>query len=254
MSGLTIFFVIFAYLAIAVFVVGFLIRVWKYATTPDPLKIPQTPAPVSSPGVVRRMVAEVTLFKSLFNGNKVIWLFGYVFHLGLLLALLKHYRFAFDYSPSWLVYLTTYERYAGLIMLGGLLMLFLLRLVVDRTSFISVMTDYVLLLLLIAIAGSGLLLKHFYRTDVTSVKEYVLGIVTFNPQEMPTEAFFITHITLVFLLFIYFPFSKLMHSGGIFFSPTRNQVDNARDKRLVTPWAESPESIQIASSVTQEEG
>lgn len=254
MSGLTVFFVVYAYVAIAVFILGFLFRVWKYATTPDPLKIPQTPAPTGDPGVVRRMVAEVTLFKSLFNGNKVIWLFGYVFHLGLLLALLKHYRFAFDYSPAWLVYLTTYELYAGLIMLGGLVMLFLLRLVVDRTNYITVMTDYILLLLIIAIASSGLLLKHFYRTDVTSVKEFALGLVSFNPQEMPTDAFFIIHITLVFLLLLYFPFSKLMHSGGIFFSPTRNQVDNARDKRLVTPWADPPESIQIASNMTQEEG
>ncbi|RJQ47460.1 MAG: nitrate reductase [Gaiellales bacterium] len=254
MSGLTIFFVIYAYVAILFFIAGFLYRIWKYASTPAPLKIPQTPAPVAAPGVARRMVAEVTLFKSLFNGNKIIWLFGYVFHLGLLVALLKHYRFAFDYSPSWLVYLTTFELYAGLIMLGGLMMLFLLRLVVDRTNFITVMTDYILLVLLIGIAGTGLLLKHFYRTDVTSVKEFVLGLVSFNPQEMPADAFFIIHITLVFLLLIYFPFSKLMHSGGIFFSPTRNQVDNARDKRLVTPWAAAPESIQIASNMTQEEG
>ncbi|MHB0915474.1 MAG: respiratory nitrate reductase subunit gamma [Thermoleophilia bacterium] len=253
MSGLTVFFVVFAYVAIAIFIVGFLARVWKYARTPAPLKIPQTPAPVSSPAVARRMIGEVTLFKSLFNGNKIIWLFGYAFHLGLLLALLKHYRFAFDYTPAWLVYLTTFELYAGLIMLGGLAMLLVLRLVVDRTRYITVMTDHILLLLLISIAATGLLMKHFYRTNVTTVKEFGLGLVSFNPQEMPTDAFFIIHITLVFLLLMYFPFSKLMHSGGIFFSPTRNQVDNARDKRLVTPWADSPESIKIVSNMTQEE-
>jgi nitrate reductase gamma subunit len=253
MSGLTIFFVIFAYVAIAVFIVGFLIRIWKYAKTPAPLKIPQTPAPVKDPTDVRRMLGEVTLFKSLFNGNKVIWLFAYVFHLGLLLALLKHYRFAFEYSPSWLVYLATYELYAGVIMLVGLLMLFLLRLVVDRTNYITVMTDYILLLLIIAIASTGLLLKHFFRTNVTSVKEFVLGIASFNPQEMPTEVLFILHITLIFLLLIYFPFSKLMHSGGVFFSPTRNQVDNPRDKRWINPWGDKPESIQITSSMTQED-
>jgi nitrate reductase gamma subunit len=199
------------------------------------------------------MIAEVTLFKSLFNGNRVIWLFGYIFHLGLLLALLKHFRFVFDSLPSWLVYLTTFELYAGVIMLAGLAMLFLLRLVVDRTNYITIMADYILLLLIIAIASSGLLLKHFYRTDVTSVKEFALGIVYFNPQEMPTEGLFILHITLVFLLLLYFPFSKLMHSGGVFFSPTRNQVDNARDERWINPWGDAPETIQIKSSMTQEE-
>lgn len=254
MSGLSIFFLIYAYVAIAILFIGFLAKLWKYAVTPAPLKIPQTPAPTTGRGVVGRMILEVGIFRSLLRSNRIIWLFGYIFHLGLLAALVKHYRFFFETSPSWLAYFTTFELYAGLIMLGGLTMLFLLRLIVDRTAFISVMNDYILLLLLIAIASSGLLLKHFYRTNVTSVKEFMMGIVTFNPQEMPTEAMFITHITLVFLLFIYFPFSKLMHSGAFFFSPTRNQVDNPRDKFWKNPWGKSPESIEIPSSMPQDEG
>ncbi len=253
MSGLSVFFLIYAYVALAVFIIGFLVRIWKYAVTPAPLKIPQTPAPVSGPGVLGRMILEVGIFKSLLKGNRITWLFGYVFHLGLLFALVKHYRFFFETSPGWLAYFTTFEMYAGLIMLGGLTMLFVLRLIVDRTAFISVMNDYILLLLLMAIASTGLLLKHYFRTNVTSVKEFMMGVVTFNPQDMPTEAFFIIHISLVFLLLIYFPFSKLMHSGGIFFSSTRNQIDNARDKYWKTPWAKSPESIDIPSNMTQDD-
>lgn len=254
MSGLTIFFVIYAYVALAIFTVGFLGRIWKYAKTPAPVKIPQTPAPVSGGGVAGRMMLEVGVFRSLFKSNRIIWLFGYVFHLGLLFALVKHYRFFFASVPNWLAYITTFEMYAGLIMLGGLLMLFLLRIVVDRTAYISLMNDYILLILLIAIAGTGLLTKHFFRTNVTTVKEFMLGIVSFNPQEMPSEAMFIIHLSLVLLLFIYFPFSKLMHSGGLFFSPNRNQIDNARDKFWPNPWGKSPESIEIVSNMTQEEG
>ncbi|HDZ59215.1 MAG TPA: hypothetical protein ENH44_00335 [Actinobacteria bacterium] len=116
------------------------------------------------------------------------------------------------------------------------------------------MNDYLLLILLAAIASSGLIIKHFSRTNLTTVKEFILGIVSFNPQEMPSEVMFIIHISLVFLLFIYFPFSKLMHSGGVFFSPTRNQVDNPRDRRWVNPWGKAPENIEIASNMTQDEG
>jgi len=36
---------------------------------------------------------------------------------------------------------------------------------------------------------------------------------------------------------IIFPISKLLHAPGIFFSPTRNQVDNPREKRHVSGWA-----------------
>jgi hypothetical protein len=35
-----------------------------------------------------------------------------------------------------------------------------------------------------------------------------------------------------------FPFSKLLHAPGLFFSPTRNQADNPREKRHIAPWAE----------------
>ena len=34
----------------------------------------------------------------------------------------------------------------------------------------------------------------------------------------------------------YFPFSKLMHAAGIFFSPTRNMPNNSRAVRHVNPW------------------
>jgi hypothetical protein len=34
-----------------------------------------------------------------------------------------------------------------------------------------------------------------------------------------------------------FPFSKLMHAPGLFFSPTRNQVDDPRERRHQAAWA-----------------
>ena len=44
------------------------------------------------------------------------------------------------------------------------------------------------------------------------------------------------------LLMLIFPFSKLLHAPGVFFSPTRNQVDNARERRHLAPWAEQLEA------------
>jgi hypothetical protein len=34
-----------------------------------------------------------------------------------------------------------------------------------------------------------------------------------------------------------FPMSKLLHGVAIFFSPTRNQVDDPRERRHLAPWA-----------------
>jgi hypothetical protein len=41
---------------------------------------------------------------------------------------------------------------------------------------------------------------------------------------------------------IIFPFSKLLHAPGLFFSPSRNQADNSRDKRHLSAWAAKLES------------
>jgi len=46
-----------------------------------------------------------------------------------------------------------------------------------------------------------------------------------------------THLGLVATLMLIFPISKLLHAPGMFFSPTRNQIDNPREKRHIAPWA-----------------
>jgi nitrate reductase gamma subunit len=62
----------------------------------------------------------------------------------------------------------------------------------------------------------------------------------FNFSEMPNlpaDPFIVVHLLLVALLMIIFPISKLLHAPGVFFSPTRNQVDNPRERRHVADWA-----------------
>lgn len=237
MSGLTWFYIILAYLAVAVFIGGFLARIWKYATTPSPLRIAQTPAPTGSGGVVSRMVQEVVLFKALFKSNRIIWLGGYLFHLILLIVLVTHFRFFFASVPDVLRYLITFEMFAGFLFLGALAYLFMLRLVIDRHRYISVFTDYGILLLLMGIAITGISMKYASKVDIENIKAFTMGLVTFDFQNMPAQPNFIIHFTLVLLLIAYFPFSKLMHAGGLFFSPTRNQKDNPRQVRHVNPWA-----------------
>ena len=90
---LTILYAILFYGAALVLIGGIAYRVWEYSTTPAPLKIPTTPAPVTRRGVVMRLAREVVLFESLFKANKWIWLFGWIFHAALLLVVLRHLRY-----------------------------------------------------------------------------------------------------------------------------------------------------------------
>ena len=232
----TIYAVLF-YLATAVLVVGLAFRIRLYARTPAPLKIPTTPAPVTRRGVVARMAKEVVLFESLFKANKWTWLFGWVFHAALLLVVLRHFRYFTEPVWFWVNWVQPFGLYAGFAMVAGLAGLWVRRLVVERVRYISAPSDHLMLLLLIGIAATGLLMKYVAHTDIISLKAFILGLLYFDWQPIPTDPVLLIHLGLVFVLLIVFPFSKLLHAPGVFFSPGRNQVDNAREKRHLAPWA-----------------
>ncbi|HEY5775297.1 MAG TPA: respiratory nitrate reductase subunit gamma [Xanthomonadales bacterium] len=232
----TIFAILF-YLATAVFVVGLAYRIRLYARTPAPLKIPTTPAPVTQTGVVLRLFREVAFFESLFKANKWTWLFGWVFHAALLLVVLRHLRYFTEPVWFWVNWIQPLGKYAGFAMLAGLIALWGRRFLVERIRYISGPSDHLMLMLLIGIAASGLLMKYVAHTDIVALKAFVLGLIYFNWQPLPADPLLLLHLGLVLILMFIFPVSKLLHAPGVFFSPSRNQVDNPREKRHLAPWA-----------------
>lgn len=221
------------YIATAVLTAGLIYRIWLYARTPAPLKIPTTPAPVTQSGVVVRMAKEVVFFESLFKSNKWTWLFGWVFHAALLLVLLRHLRYFTEPVWFWVDWVQPFGLYAGFAMLAGLAALWVRRFAVERIRYISSPSDHLMLLLLIGIAASGLMTRFVAHTDIVSLKAFVLGLIYFDWQPIPTDPVLLIHLGLVLVLMVIFPFSKLLHAPGVFFSPSRNQVDNAREQRYV---------------------
>ncbi|QKT04039.1 respiratory nitrate reductase subunit gamma [Ectothiorhodospiraceae bacterium 2226] len=237
MSYLSVFYAVLFYLATLVFVAGVGYRIFLYARTPAPLKIPTTPAPTTRRGVALRMLREVTLFSSLFKANKWIWLFGWLFHAALLLVLLRHLRYFQEPVWTWVVWIQPFGIYAAWAMLIGLFGLWARRILVDRVRYISSPSDHLMLGLLVAIGVSGVLMKYVWHTDIVALKAFTLGLMYFDWQPLPADAMLLIHLTLVAALMIVFPFSKLLHAPGVFFSPTRNQVDNPRERRHLAPWA-----------------
>jgi len=232
------------YVATAILVGGLAYRIRIYAKTPAPLKIPTTPAPTTRSGVAMRLVREVTVFESLFRSNKWIWLFGWMFHFALLLAFFRHLRYGMS-PDNPLFVLVSFElvqsvgRFGGYAMLLGLLGLLARRIVVDRVRYISSPSDFLMLLLLLAIAGSGMLMSFIpeFHTDIVGLKAFIMGLIYFDWQPLPEDPVLMVHLGLVAALMIIFPVSKLLHAPGVFFSPTRNQVDNPREHRHVSSWA-----------------
>jgi nitrate reductase gamma subunit len=91
--------------------------------------------------------------------------------------------------------------------------------------------------LLAAIAASGLAMKYLAHTDIVALKAFVLGLIVFDWQELPADPVLLIHLALVATLMMVFPVSKLLHAPGVFFSPSLNQVDNAREQRHAAGWS-----------------
>ncbi|MBW2622273.1 MAG: menaquinol oxidoreductase, partial [Deltaproteobacteria bacterium] len=79
------------------------------------------------------------------------------------------------------------------------------------------------------------------KVDVVGVRELTVGLASFHPV-VPSNGIagfdylFFIHLFYVSALVAYIPFSKIMHFGGVFLSPTRNLANNNRAKRHINPW------------------
>ncbi len=227
-----------AYLSAFAFVAGLTLRLFLYFKTPVPLKIVQTPGPKNAPGVLARMAGDALIFPNLFQADKALWLGAWLFHACLLLIFVRHSRYFLYPVPELVIDWQAISIYAGFLFPIPALYLLWRRMASARVLFVSGLPDFGVLILLTAIAATGMLVNYYARAYLVDVKAFILGLLTLTPVAPPQHPVFIAHFILVCLLLIYFPFSKLLHAGGIFFSPTRNQIDNVLYPRYVNPWNE----------------
>jgi nitrate reductase gamma subunit len=218
--------------------------------------------PSSAIGTVVRMALEILLFRSLFRNTKAeiregprlifgekkfLWLGALAFHWSFLFILLRHLRFFLEPVPGFVLIAQELDGFfqigtpilyaTDVVILLALVYLLARRITDSQIRYISLFADYFALFLLLGLALSGVLMRYFYKTDLEGVKELAMGLVTLSPT-VPAGVgpIFFTHMFLLSVLVAYFPFSKLMHMGGVFLSPTRNLTNNNRMKRHINPW------------------
>jgi nitrate reductase gamma subunit len=269
--------VIIPYVAVSTFFAGFIYRIIKWARAPVPFRIPTTGGqqkslpwvkqsqldnPSTTAGVIGRMALEVLLFRSLFRNTKMelhdgskltytwekwLWLAGLLFHYSFFVIFLRHLRFFTEPVPF---FVQIFETADSMLQVGLPLIylsdfalvaaasyLFIRRVILPQIRYISLAADYFPLLLILALAVTGMLMRYIIRVDVTSVKELTMGLVSFHPVvPQGLGVLFYIHLFLISVLFAYFPFSKLMHLGGVFLSPTRNLPNDSREARHINPW------------------
>ena len=222
-------------------------------------------------GVFIRMALEILTFRSLFRNTRMklqsgtklsysweifLWVGALAFHYAFLTTIVRHFRFFLEPVPWCLQALEAVDSFfrmevlydpiqaglpgvfiSGLVLLAAVIYLFLRRLFVANVRYISLASDFFPLFLIMGIAFTGILMRYFTKVDIVAIKELTMGLVTFNWSIPPgVSPLFFVHLFFVTILLIYFPFSKLMHMGGVFLSPTRNMANNNRAVRHVNPW------------------
>jgi nitrate reductase gamma subunit len=269
--------VVVPYAALAFFVLGFSYRILTWARSAVPFRIPATCGqqktlefiksdyldnPHNLTGVIGRMALEILCFRSLFRNTKSkltedgdlvyardkwLWLAALAFHWSFLIVLLRHFRFFAEPVPAFVWVLQELDGIfkvgvpvgfvTSIVLLVSVTYLFIRRVVIPQVRYISLPADYFPLFLILAIAVSGFLMRHFYKVDIVTVKQLTMSLVSFEPiVPEGIGVIFFAHLFFVSVLFAYFPLSKLMHLGGVFMSPTRNLANTSRVKRHVNPW------------------
>ena len=269
--------VVIPYAAVFLFIIGFIYRVLKWASSPVPFHIPticgqqkslpwikasRIDSPYTTGGVVARLALEILLFRSLLKNEKVelqeptkvlfktsilLWLGAMAFHWSFLIILLRHLRLFLEPVPSLIVIFQGVDSIlqellpvlyiTDIIIVAALTYLFLRRVIYPQIRYISLPSDYFVILIIAGIAFSGILMRLIYKVDLVQVKIWVLSMLRFHPMlPQGVNLLFYIHLFFISLLIAYFPLSKLMHMAGIFLSPTRNLMNTSRHSRHINPW------------------
>lgn len=210
------------YAAFAIFVVGMVVRILKWASSPVPFRIPTTTgqqkslpwikhstieSPSSGLGVIARMALEVLVFRSLFRNLKTqvgdgkqvtygeakwLWAAGLAFHWSFLIILIRHMRFFIEQVPASIQMIEGLDSFLQIgaplfymtdaVILASVTYLFIRRIGIPQVKYISLVADYFPLFLILGIAVTGVLLRYFTKTDIVGVKVLAMGLISFNPS------------------------------------------------------------------------
>jgi nitrate reductase gamma subunit len=209
------------YVAFLLFVVGMVVRILKWASSPVPFRIPTTTgqqkslpwikhstieSPSTGLGVIARMALEVLFFRSLFRNLKTqvgdgkqvtygeakwLWAAGLAFHWSFLIILVRHMRFFIEQVPAAIQLIEGLDSFLQIgapifyitdaVILASVTYLFIRRVGIPQVKYISLVADYFPLFLILGIAVSGVLMRYFTKTDIVSVKVLAMGLISLNP-------------------------------------------------------------------------
>jgi nitrate reductase gamma subunit len=163
------------------------------------------PRPLRTPPVlVWRATADLFLFARLLRSNGLLWALEWLFHVSLLLALLRHLRFVLDPVPAWVWAVQPWGLAAGYLLPVVIGLILLVRLATRREIYSSP-SNLLLLAALFVVSLTGVLMHAAWKPDLVGIKEFSMGFVAFAPAAWPDGALATAHVLLFALLLPFVP-------------------------------------------------
>jgi nitrate reductase gamma subunit len=264
-------------LATATMLTAFVAKMLRWMRAPVAFRIPLTLGQqrslrgISHDHSLPRALLDIVLFRPLTRStpsarglgpaldhgtHRSLWLAAVLFHGSFAVIVLRHLRMVLEPVPAFVTWLERIDaaseaRLPTLHVSSVLFVLavaFLLgrRLWLPRLRYISLAADYFPLLLLAAIAITGILMRHVVRADVPAVKAMLTGL-TSGALTLPTaDVLLVTHLFLIAVFVASFPLGKLMHAAGVWLSPTLILANDTRARRHVNPNNPRVETLHYA--------
>ncbi|UCD18266.1 MAG: respiratory nitrate reductase subunit gamma [Candidatus Zixiibacteriota bacterium] len=220
---------ILPYFTVIIFLVGIGYRFYIWIKAPQPGAITLFPAPSGGADSFFAIVKESLLFPGLFKGDRFLWAAAWIFHVTLALIIIGHVRVFTDFPGLWAALGINADSMSAIS--GGIagvtiticaLLLIVRRLAILRVREISSFSDFMIMLLIMAILATGNAMRFGEHFDLNMTRSYFSALATFSLTSslMPANQMFTLHFFLAQILIMFIPFSKILHFGGIFFTQT----------------------------------
>lgn len=176
------------------------------------------------PALLCRAAGDIILLRRLLRVNDVLWVGEWVFHVSLLLVLLRHLRYFLEPVPDCIAALAIPGVVAAWLLPAALVYILAMKLFIEKRAYASTY-NFFLLALILLMSVSGLLMKYIFRADLVEVKYFALGLVTFQAHLPPGSLLFLLH----FIVFLVLLASMPSH---VFAAPLTMLEARQRDEEL----------------------
>ncbi len=219
---LSYFVLIFGYMAFLVFIVGIAYRIWNWGRLPTGFSWGVFPQPTK--WTVTSVIWKAFAWPTLFRGDSLLWVGAILFHVAILLLFVGHLglfanmlafmeRLGISGDASYTIGIV-----AGIIA-GAVLVFFTYRRsFIAKAKEISTFSDHLWLWFLLAVILLGIYARVFHGASSDTVREFGIGLLTFNPILPPANFWLLIHALSGEIFIIYSLLGKPRHLVGQFFT------------------------------------